>query len=365
MHGHADNLRAVSDGVRRPDSAIRIARLTYGELRSGHDAASWTGLTRSQADMLRAHPFARDEDIVVIGAEGAVGALGRLIMIPGRASVDGTLFPLSWSSGWEAAATAPGAGSLLLLGAIRAAGSFGACLMSDEAMRVIKAARWSMARLPRLVLLRRSASYWRQAFPSPVSRVAATPTDLALAALRTVSRTRQRPDRRYVVGEVARFDERVGEIDAARTETRYFERRHDELNWAMAGTWDPEAHATYLGFLIRERDSTEALGYALTRTRSYGAARTSSIFRTAVRSGRPAVMRELLRAIVERLEQDDPDMIDVAGTDAVLLDAARTNGMFQHGGIDIGCHFGPALKATGARLAQFRIDMAEGDVLLL
>jgi hypothetical protein len=347
------------------DDRRRVTAITYGQLGAATELLAESGLSASQVASLRAHPYARPTDLAFLFVPGIGGPSARLALLPGHMAIGASLEPISWASGWHAD-SGTAAGSLLLLHALRSAPSFGGCLLSESALRVYRAARIDLGRMPRFVLLRRSRRYWEPLVPRALAAVLGVPTD---AALRSFARARRRGVvRGFVLDEVKRFDERSDRIDASRAERLYFRRDHREINWAMTHPWDSSAGLRYRCFYVRRTGSSEALGYALVRLRSYGGSRAASVFRTAVRAGEGAALRAMFHAVIDEVERDDPDLIDVAGNDDVVLEAASSRGLFRHGHIDIGCSFGAAARAklpAGASLSSFRLDMAEGDVLFL
>lgn len=351
-------------------SPLRIHVYRYGDLEPTAALCARAGLTPLQAASLRAHPYARPEDAAVLVLLRGEETMGRFGLIPGRMRIGEREFRLSWSSDWYARDRRNRAGgALLLLQALREAGSLGSCGLSSIARQVLAAARFDIVPLPRRVFVLRSEPFWRQHVAAPVARALGVPSDVLLRLARTGSRLRTSGWRRsFTLEQVERFGAPVDEVERASRGACWFPRDHRELNWALELPWfAPPARDRYRAFHLRATGSATIAGYALARVHSYGAVVVGSLLRSAVRPEAAGGVEALVALTLEALGDDGVHLVDICTSNRPLLGAAARAGMLAHGHVELACRFAAApadaLRALGAALGDFEADMGEGDML--
>jgi hypothetical protein len=351
------------------DDAFRVSVLTYGQLEESAAFAERSGLSLAQLRSLRAHPYAKPTDparLVLLRGERRAAHMG---MIPGRMRLGADEHRLFWgSANWEfdgEARNRAGAGLLLLI-AMKEAGTFAGCGPSDFSRPILARARFDFLRMPRRALLLRSRAFLARRLQLPRAASAlATLADPLIRGLGSLRRQRWNRAGNFRLEPVARFDTVVDEIDLQMRGQCWFPRDHRELNWALAHPWLGPEEAQHRAFLLRS--GGQPCGYVLARTRRFEGLHLGSLLRGGVRKDVPGAARALVAGLVDALDDLRVDIADVCTSNRLLLSAAAELGMLERRHLDIACKFGPeagaALRRLGATLADFDADMGEGDVI--
>ncbi len=345
----------------------------YRDLSATNGFCQRAGLSLEQVRSLQTHPFARADDAAVVLLLRDGRPVGRYGLIPGRVSIAGTEHALSWGSDWRVddAQRGSAAAGLLLMRAVREAGTLAACGVSDSARPVYNAARFQRLIMPRQILVIHSAPFWRRRERARVlARSLALPVDVALALSRRLARTRAgRPaGLALALDQVERFDDRLNEIDRAARGAFWFPRDARELNWVLAHPWAARGGTyRYLAFYVRPPGSPTTAGYVLARIRESSGVLVGSLLRFALQRKAAGEAERLLTLIIDTLTDQGVDLVEICTADRDMQRAAVRLGMLRRGLTEIVCKFGSgtqgALRAANGALTDFDADMGEGDVI--
>ena len=359
------------------DDPVQLAVFHYAAVRHDEALAASLGITPRQRASLLAHPYLLETDPAVVALRRGERTLARIGMFPGRVRMGGAEHRIHWGTDWSASSGSGvgGMAGVLLLRALRETGSLGAWGMSEVASPIYKAARFTLATLPRQAMVIRSRPVLQRKLGSAaLARALGVPVDSVLHLVRRALMIGG-GGRAFTCEPVAELGPDFDELDDRAAPATRFLRDSRELNWAIRHPWlGPEDRHRFIVLGIHARRSRALAGCAVARIRhhdivsqaGYRDLTLGSILRFVVDPAAEGAAQALLTATLSALADMDVDAIELCTGDRRVGALAARYGMLEAGAMRVGLRMAPSPASAAQRaddLLALAVHHGEGDAL--